>query len=118
VKSPNRKIPQRPIFWPIRMLSFNKTGIGRSATRTSETIVTMAYPVNDGPAARQVPVFNGFQDLSTCNGGQSLILTNICAEHILQTGISYRMASKDERERAPKMCKEDEHNGEPYHDAI
>jgi hypothetical protein len=47
------------------ILSLSSTGIGMTATTTSETMVTMAYAVNEGPGARHVPATNGSHDLCT-----------------------------------------------------
>jgi len=65
VKRPSMKMPIRPSFFSRRTLSLSRTGIGRIATTISETIVTTAYPVKEGPGARHVPAFRGFHDLST-----------------------------------------------------
>lgn len=55
----------RPAFFSKRMLSLRRTGMGRRATTTSETMVTTAYAVKDGPDARHVPGSVGFHDLAT-----------------------------------------------------
>lgn len=65
VKIPNVKMAIRPIFFASLISNFTNTGIGRMATTTSETIVTTAYPVKDGPGGRHFPSLRGFQDLST-----------------------------------------------------
>jgi hypothetical protein len=65
VKRPSRKMTMRPIFLPLLTLSWRRTGIGMTATTTSETMVTMAYAVNDGPGARHVPGTEGSHDLRT-----------------------------------------------------
>lgn len=56
----------RPTFLPVLTLSWRSTGIGMMATSTSDTIVTMAYAVKDGPGARHVPTTAGSHDLLTC----------------------------------------------------
>jgi hypothetical protein len=53
----------RPIFLFRLMLSFRSTGMGIMVTTTSDTIVTAAYPVNEGPFGRQVPATRGSHDL-------------------------------------------------------
>lgn len=65
VNSPSMKIKIRPTF--LLRLTFNRrsTGMGMSATTMSDTIVTTAYPVNDGPGARHSPSTSGFHDLCT-----------------------------------------------------
>lgn len=42
VKSPKTKIPMRPSFFESWMFKAKSMGIGRTATMTSETIVTTA----------------------------------------------------------------------------
>jgi hypothetical protein len=42
VKRPSRKMTMRPIFLPRLTLSCSSTGMGMTATTTSDTIVTMA----------------------------------------------------------------------------
>jgi len=63
VKRPRRKMTMSPTFLPVLTLSWRSTGIGMTATTTSETMVTMAYAVNEGPAARHVPGVAGSHDL-------------------------------------------------------
>lgn len=65
VNKPRVKIPMRPIFFSNWMLSFSRTGSGITATTTSDTMVTMAYPVNEGPGGRHLPSLRGFHDFST-----------------------------------------------------
>lgn len=63
VKRPRRKMTMRPTFLPVLTLSWRSTGIGMMATMMSDTMVTMAYAVNEGPAARHVPGVAGSHDL-------------------------------------------------------
>lgn len=65
VNSPSKKIKIRPTFLLRLTLSLNRTGIGISATTMSETMVTTAYPVNDGPGLRHSPSISGFHDFCT-----------------------------------------------------
>lgn len=80
VKRPSRKMTMRPIFLPVLTLSWRSTGIGMMATTTSDTIVTMAYAVNEGPGARHLPGTDGSHDLLTytCRNDVSNRATKQC----------------------------------------
>ena len=65
VNSPSKKIKINPTFLLRLTFSRSNTGIGISATTMSDTIVTTAYPVNDGPGLRHSPSTSGFHDLCT-----------------------------------------------------
>jgi hypothetical protein len=67
VNRPSRKMTIRPIFLPVLTLSWMSTGIGITATITSDMMVTMAYAVNEGPGARHVPGTDGSHDFLTCS---------------------------------------------------
>ena len=67
VNNPSKKMTIRPTFLPVLTLSLRSTGIGMTATTMSDTMVTIAYAVKDGPGARHVPATSGSHDLCTCS---------------------------------------------------
>jgi hypothetical protein len=115
VKRPRTKMTIRPIFFQMFTLSCSNMGTGMMVTPTSETMVTTAYAVNDGPGARHVPGIVGSHDLFTCKHAHCVSWVDTWCRGRM---FAYRVARKDQAQRAAQVPGHDEKDGNPHHPAV